>query len=69
MQTGLSIIQHKILDYLREHHPTQWVHVAGTNLQVSKGLVKRGLVEIRCNPRKQYQIRLCPGARLQESAS
>ncbi len=57
----ISPYQHQILGWLRDNHPDEWVSLSGIQVQVSKGLKIRGLVELK-GYAGNWRIRLTPGA-------
>lgn len=58
----ISPYQRRILDWMQEHHPDEWVGTGGVNLQVCRGLAKDGLTEIR-GTHGAWQVRLTEAGR------
>jgi len=59
---GASLLAPKVLAWLNDNYPREWVGVGGTNVSVCRGLEKRGQVEMRGRPGK-LEVRLTPEGR------
>ena len=42
-----TIGQRRLLQYIEEHHPNEWVNVRGRNCMSGKGLSRRGYLDLR----------------------
>ncbi len=55
---GTSIVELKILKWMQDEYPEDWVNIAGWQIQIARALSRKKLAETRETPRGGHQMRL-----------